>query len=548
MTPDSSSRPEKAKRTRWLLLVLIAIACSLLAGPTALLQVQSSPVVFEIELPEFGIEPTNRPELTIPSSNVSQVFVHILRPVADNVDYSAIVTSVNGHTTGTISEIVSGIRGKLVKINLKLDPDFRFVGGRNTVEVWVQNRRGRTYYASFVLRTETENRSEDFSYHVEPAANAKQGVPPELVLLEPERAIEFSPSRKSMVVRVSGVATAATSVRRVSVEGKNIPLKTGSQVAARGLGLANEDRRVAFETSITVNAGSQAILVEAEDATGTRTQVSVPVITRRPEAATQVNGRRYALIIGISKYKNNAEGIPDLQYADEDARSFYQFLQQPIAGKFSPDDMLLLTNERATISNIRQALTSFIGRASANDLLVIFIAGHGAGDPSAPQNLYVLASDTSLANMPETALAMPDLRKYVEQNVRAKRVVLLVDTCHSAGLSTETTRGLANNLINLYLEKLLYQDEGRAIITSSDVNELSRESQKWGDGHGVFTFYVLEGLKGKADTNEDRLVSVGELFRYVRQKVRLDTEFKQNPRMLVGANENLALAVARPKG
>ena len=55
---------------------------------------------------------------------------------------------------------------------------------------------------------------------------------------------------------------------------------------------------------------------------------------------------------------------------------------------------------------------------------------------------------------------------------------------------------------------------------------------------------MLEGLKGKADSNEDRLVSVGELFRFVRQKVRLDTEFKQNPRMLVGANENLALAIA----
>jgi hypothetical protein len=55
----------------------------------------------------------------------------------------------------------------------------------------------------------------------------------------------------------------------------------------------------------------------------------------------------------------------------------------------------------------------------------------------------------------------------------------------------------------------------------------------------------LEGLKGSADSNGDRLVSVGELFRYVRQKVRLDTDFQQNPRMLVGDNENIALSVAR---
>jgi hypothetical protein len=537
--------PKRAKRTRWLLLVLLAVACSLLVGSSADWQVQSSQTVFEIELPEFGIAPSSLPELTIPSSNVGQVFVHILRPVADNVDYSAIRTSINGHATATISEIVSGVRGKLVKMNLKLFSGFEFVGGRNTVEVWVQNRRGRTYYASFVLRTATENRSEDFVYHVQHATDTMQSVPPELVLLEPERAIEFPPSRKSMVVRISGVATAVTAIKRVSVDGRNVALKSGAPVAARSLGLTNEDKQVFFETIMTVNSGSPPIVVEAEDNTGTRTQVSVPVITRRSEPVTQMNGRRYALIIGISKYKNTAEGIPNLQYADEDARVLHQFLQQPSAGQFSPDDMLLLMNEQATIANIRQALGSFIGKATANDLLVIFIAGHGAADPSAPQNLYVLANDTSIANMPETALPMPDLRKYVEQNVRAKRVLMLVDTCHSAGLSTEITRGLTNNLINLYLEKMLYQDEGRAIITSSDVNELSRESQRWGQGHGVFTYYLLEGLKGKADSNEDRLVTVGELFHFVRQKVRLDTQFKQNPRMLVGANENIALAVAR---
>jgi uncharacterized caspase-like protein len=139
---------------------------------------------------------------------------------------------------------------------------------------------------------------------------------------------------------------------------------------------------------------------------------------------------------------------------------------------------------------------------------------------------------------------MSDLRRYVEQNIRSKRVVLLLDACHSAGLSVDVTRDLGNNLANLYLEKLLYQESGRAIITSSDVNEPSHESERWGKGHGVFTYYLLQGLKGSADTNQDRLVSVGELFRYVRQKVRLDTQFLQNPRMLIGDNENLALAVA----
>src|SRR5712691_2219617 len=127
MSFTSVGNARAARRTKRVLLVFLAAACSLLVGPSALLQVQSPAAVFEIELPEFGIAPSNRPELTIPSSNVSQVFLHILRPVADNVDYSAIHTSVNGQATATISEIVSGIRGKLVKIDLKRLPGFEFV-------------------------------------------------------------------------------------------------------------------------------------------------------------------------------------------------------------------------------------------------------------------------------------------------------------------------------------------------------------------------------------------------------------------------------------
>jgi hypothetical protein len=527
------------------LVLLSIIGALLLIQP--LTQSQSGhPIVFELELPDFQIAPSSRTELAVPSANVSEVVLHVLKPMADNIDYSAIRTSINGQAAGTISEIVSGLRGKIVKVHLKLQPGYEFVNGRNTIEVWAQNRRGRMYYASFVVKTATTNWNEDFIYQVQQTPEQKNTVPPQVVLLEPERSIELPPMTKSMVVRIQGIATASTAIKRVTVDGKDVQLKPGQQVRTRQLTrLANAERNVGFETTVVVSRTKTEIIVEAEDTAGSVARVSIAVFTRKPETMTQVTGRKYALVIGISQYKDNAGGIRNLEYADTDARSIYNFLQQPEAGSFSPEDMLFLLNEQATIAQIRKALTSFITKPTANDLLLIFIAGHGAPDPSAPHNIYVIAHDTIVSDMAGTALPMSELRRYVEQNIKCKRVVLLLDTCHSAGLSTEATRDLGNNLANLYLEKLLYQEEGRAIITSSDVNELSRESDRWGNGHGVFTYYLLQGLNGSADTNRDRLVSVGELFRYVRQKVRLDTEFQQNPRMLIGDSENLALAVAR---
>lgn len=533
------------RRTGNLFLVLLSIIGALLVQPLTLSQ-PGPPIVFELELPDFQIAPSSRTELVVPSANVTEVLVHILKPVADNIDYSAIRTSINGQAAGTISEIVSGLRGKIVKIHLKWQPGYEFVTGRNTVEVWAQNRRGRMYYASFVLKTATTNWNEDFIYQVQQTPEQKNTVPPQVVLLEPERSIELPSTMKSSVVRIHGIATASTAIKRVTVDGKNVQLKASQQIRTRQLTrLANAERSVAFETSVVVSLSKTQIIVEAEDTAGSVARVSIPVFIRNPETMTQVNGRKYALVIGISRYKNNLRGIRNLEYADVDARAIYHFLQQPEAGRFSREDMLILANEQATIAQIRQALTSFISKPSANDLLLIFIAGHGAPDPSAPHNLYVIAHDTIVSDMAGTALPMSELRRYIEQNIKCKRVILLLDTCHSAGLSTEATRDLGNNLANLYLEKLLYQEEGRAIITSSDVNELSHESERWGNGHGVFTYYLLQGLNGSADTNRDRFVSVGELFRFVRQKVRLDTEFQQNPRMLIGDNENLALAVAR---
>jgi hypothetical protein len=503
--------------------------------------------VFELELPDFQLPPATEPEIRIPSSAVNQVLVHILKPAADNIDYSAIQTSINGQASAPISEVVTGLRGKIVKIDLQRLPGYRFVNGRNTVEVWAQNRRGRMYYSSFVIKTATENWNEDFTYEVQQAPGAKNEVPPQIVLLEPERAVEFPSRLSGMMVKINGIATATTSIVRVSVDGRSLQLKTARPDAARQLSrVTNSERSVAFETTVRVRPNAGQIVIEAEDKLGSRTRAFVPVIIRRP-GATPVGGQKYALIIGISRYVNNAKGIPNLEYADADARSIYEFLQRPAGGGFARDNMLLLLNEQATTVRIREALSSFISRASAKDLLLIFLASHGAPDQLAPQNLYVITYDTNVLDMPQTALPMLELGRYINQNVKSERLVLLFDACHSAGLATQGVRNLANNLANLYLETLLYHEKGRAIITSSDVNETSRESQKWGNGHGVFTYYLLEGLEGSADTNGDRLVSVGEVFRYVRQKVRLDTSLQQNPRMLIGDNENLALSVASPR-
>jgi uncharacterized caspase-like protein len=269
--------------------------------------------------------------------------------------------------------------------------------------------------------------------------------------------------------------------------------------------------------------------------------------------AERFSGKKFAVVVGVSEYKFTDAGLKSLNYADDDAKSVADFLQTPQGGSFSSADIKLLLNQDASIGAVRSALNDVAKRAKAQDLIFIFIAGHGAPDPLASQNLYFLLYDTKVVDMVKTAFPMNDLKQYLDTQVSAERVLVMIDTCHSAGVNQKTKslvagrdlvqEGDENNISNFYLTNQLFKQTGRAILTSSDVNEVSQESAKWGN-HGVFTWALLEGLKGKADLNGDKFITAGEIFQFTRANVQKATNFQQNPIALPGSATNLTLAVS----
>jgi hypothetical protein len=269
---------------------------------------------------------------------------------------------------------------------------------------------------------------------------------------------------------------------------------------------------------------------------------------KSPPVKTSFSGRKFAVIIGVSQYQFNDAGLNNLRYADADARAVRDFLLKPEGGSFKPSDIVYMENSNATTEAVRDSLTRLLRRAGPSDLVFIYIASHGSPDPYDRRKLYFLMNDTKVANMPKTGLGMSELQEVLDYVVRAERVVVFIDACHSAGVAgvqMVTGRQLVreeNNVINLYASKLS-RETGRAVLTSSDVNEVSEEGANWGGGHGVFTWALLEGLRGAADVNGDRVVTAGEAFNYVSRTVRRETASRQNPRALSGMNEDFPLAM-----
>jgi hypothetical protein len=253
-------------------------------------------------------------------------------------------------------------------------------------------------------------------------------------------------------------------------------------------------------------------------------------------------GAKFAVVVGISRYKNSGSGIPNLRYATADASAFRDFLLSPQGGSFPRDNIKVLLDEDATVQNVRSALFTFLTTPGPQDIVVLYWAGHGAADPNDQRNLYLLTYDTRIDDMGGTALRMEEFQD-VYRSMKAKRVVTFTDSCHSYGISglKKGASEKENNLINQYLAAYAGLED-RAVITASDISQLSFEGEKWGGGHGVFTYYLLRGLSGEADKNKDGTVTAGELFQYVHDQVSLETHAKQTPVALPGLAQSVPLS------
>ena len=214
--------------------------------------------------------------------------------------------------------------------------------------------------------------------------------------------------------------------------------------------------------------------------------------------------RRHAVIVGINDYADKA--IPDLKYAESDAKAVYATLTDPAVGRFDKSNVTLLLGKAATPSAIKAALYKLRG-VDKDDLVVVFYSGHGAkeGDEA-----FWVTQNADRKALPATSLTNSEIRKYLAR-IPSQRLVVLLDCCYAA---STVKKSLADP------KKLFGQFAGKGRVTiagSSDSQEaLEYEDKK----SGVFTYFLVQGLGGKADSNSDGVVTFDEIWTYLGHNVR----------------------------
>lgn len=290
------------------------------------------------------------------------------------------------------------------------------------------------------------------------------------------------------------------------------------------------DNSGSVEVSIALQeAGKSEAVRPATPARQDERQTLPPPMLMAPLAV-----QKWAVVIGISSYRDSL--IAGLRYASSDARSFYDLLVSPQAGGYAPSRVKLLLDADATSQNIRNALFSWLKQALAEDLVTIYFAGHGSPEsPDSPNNLYLLPYDARYDDITTSGFPMWDIETALKRFIRARKVVVIADACHSGGvghsfdIARRGDRGVTVNPISTSIQNLSQIGDGIAVISASDDKQFSQEGEQWGGGHGVFTYYLLKGLGGDADYNRDGQVTLGELIPYLSERVRRETGNAQSP-------------------
>ncbi len=290
---------------------------------------------------------------------------------------------------------------------------------------------------------------------------------------------------------------------------------------------------------------------------------------------------RYALVIGVGRFRF---GIQPLEYAERDALTFYHFLTDSGRGQFRPENVTFLSNEHATRANIAAAMDRVRNIAEEDDLVTVYMSSHGS-PPDKKGAVNIITHDTETKpreRIWHTSITEEMLQQFVGE-IRAKRVIMILDTCYSNGayravpgflppggkslgaddnegygISKEYSRRVLTGSKDLVLEQEparaavaksmggeTVEPYGKVLIGASGSGEQSWESEKL--RNSIFTYYFIDGLNRYGG-------SVQQAFNYAKPRVvsRVKEEkgrdIDQNPQALATLpNWDMRLAQGKPR-
>lgn len=231
--------------------------------------------------------------------------------------------------------------------------------------------------------------------------------------------------------------------------------------------------------------------------------------------------RHYAVIIGIDRCRDE-RNLPPLRFAERDARQLGRLIADPaMNSRFPPENIRMILGEDANLRHVEEVLHDIlINRCDSGSTVLVYFAGHGffAGT----QHLSYLAThDVDIARLvrnPNEGLRVDRLQSDYFSTSPAGNVIFLMDCCHSGALTPATERIRRDVSRQQLVDHCLFTgNAGRAALYGCPPADAGRESTELGSG--IFTHYLIRGLKGAAAEQPSGEVTLDSLRNYLARHV-----------------------------
>lgn len=307
------------------------------------------------------------------------------------------------------------------------------------------------------------------------------------------------------------------------------------------------------EQKVLLEPGDNLVTVTAFDAdqtvdAGEAIRLPIHYKTSTPNAPTL-----YIISVGIDKYIAS-DKLQKLENAVNDAKGIIETLSTNTKGLFSTVKSTALLNDQAGLSKIKQALIQVGKESKPNDLVVVFLAGHGI---SIDGRYYFLPYDAKLngddlkGQIKASALTQKMLSDLLSA-LPTSRVAVLIDSCNSGAFAVLGSVMQHSSPQERAWTGSLAQNTGRFVLAGTSTDQ---EALDGINGHGVFTAVLLDGLNGKADQelsgNRDQRINIAELLAYTRQRVpeearKISPTHDQNVSGFFAGSDFFDLTTSRP--
>lgn len=218
----------------------------------------------------------------------------------------------------------------------------------------------------------------------------------------------------------------------------------------------------------------------------------------------------YAIVIGIEGYRQK---LPKADFAVSDAKLMGEYLTKVMG--YPEENVVMLTNEHATKSDFEKYFERWLSNnVEKNSTVFIYYSGHGAPDPKTG-GAYLVPYDGDPSFIAETGYPLKRMYDALGK-LQAKEIIVALDSCFSgAGGRSVIAKGARPLVMNL--ERNMALSGNMTVLSASAGEQISSTYDE--KGHGLFTYFLLKGIKNEDVVKPDGSIRMDDLFGYVKPQV-----------------------------